>query len=385
MNETSPLTTEIAPSTFEPIEIDLGEVPINIRHEEKPLRPLLTLIPNSQNDFQFSIDNSSSERFTTCARSAEYYIVHRREATSLNPALAFGKAVHSALEVKYLYELSPAVRQKQLELVTKAFQNDPPPIDDHRTLDRAMDVVERYDKKYPFEPFEVAKHPLTLEPCVEMKFEQKLGKVEVNDWVPVWPTLDLNTPNLKLGRVHALGHWTEPTMYAPATHVYISSVYVLWTGRIDMIVKLDGLLWVLDHKTTQMMGPQFFDDFILSNQTVGYTWAAEQIMQAPVAGLILNALAVRKPTKTGVATEFQRQRFVYDKDQIHEWHENMLVLVSDFLHHLARGYFPMQTKWCFGKYGKCQYHNVCTQKPKDRMQYLGSGDYKNVTWSPLND
>lgn len=374
MNETYPSIPEIAQSALPNIELDLGEVHIHKTHHAK-LRPLLIPIPNSQNDFQFSIDNSSSERFTTCSRSAEYYIVRRREVAAPAPALAFGKAVHSGLEIKYKYELTPAVKQRQLELVTKAFQDNPVPEDDHRTLDRAMDVIEKYDKKYPVELFDVATHPLTLEPCVEMKFELPLGKIEVNDWIPVWTTLNINDDQLKL-------RWNGETQQH---EVYISSIYVLWTGRIDMIVRMDGLLWVLDHKTTQMMGPQFFEDFKLSNQTVGYAWAAQQIMELPIAGLILNALCVRKPTKTGTPTEFERRRFLYDQEQIHEWHENMLVLVSDFIHHLARGYFPMETKWCFGKYGRCQYHDVCCAPAKNRDELLGSNDFKDVTWNPLND
>lgn len=388
---TENLTTEIAPSALENIEIDLGDVKVNPKHD-LPLRPLLIPIPGTANDFQFSIDNSSLERFTSCSRSAEYYIVNRREASTPAPALAFGKAIHSALELKYKYELTPAVKQRQLEIVTQAFQDNPVPVDDHRTLDRAMDVVSKYDKKYPVELFEIAEHPLTKEPCVEMKFELKLGKVEVNDWVPVWPTLDLKDPNLQLAtnqcgnsEMFELGKAGPKLERDEITHVYIGTVYVLWTGRIDLIVRMDGLLWIMDHKTTQMMGPQFFEDFVLSNQTVGYAWAGQQIIQEPIAGFVLNALCVRKPTKTGTATEFERRRFLYEQEQLDEWHENTLVLVSDFLHHLARGYFPMETKWCFGKYGRCQYHSVCTQPKKDRELALGSSDFRNVTWSPLND
>lgn len=377
-----------APSVSLPIDIDIGEVMTNVQ-SDKPLRPLLTPIPGTSNDFQFSIDNSSLERFTTCARAAEYYIVNRRELSVYSAPLAFGKAIHSALETKYLHQggSREAVRQRQLEQVVHEFQDNPIPVGDHRTLDRAMDVVERYDKAFPVEPFSVITHPVTGEKCVEMRFEKELGKIEINDWVPIWPSLDLNLPGLKLGYIHSSGNMVTnfPSNTLVATHVYIASVYALWTGRIDMIVEMDGLNWIMDHKTTQMMGPQFFAEFQLSNATVGYAWAAQQILGQPIAGLILNALCVRKPSRTGTSTEFGRERFFYTQDQLEEWHNNTLVLVSDFLHHLRRAYFPMETKWCFAKYGKCPYHDVCSMPAKDRKEILASSQFKSVTWNPLAD
>jgi hypothetical protein len=68
-----------------------------------------------------------------------------------------------------------------------------------------------------------------------------------------------------------------------------------------------------------------------------------------------------------------------------EWKQDMLSGVEQFMHSVTNNKFPKATKWCFGKYGKCKYHDVCTSPPNLRHAFLHGINYQNVTWSPLND
>ena len=108
---------------------------------------------------------------------------------------------------------------------------------------------------------------------------------------------------------------------------------------------MDNKLWIMDHKTTTILGENFFADFLNSQQTIGYTWAAQQLIGKPIEGLYLNAIAIRKQTKTGTPFEVHRKRFPYEQERIAEWTHNTLTLVSDFLSHYDRKFFPMETKW----------------------------------------
>jgi len=164
-----------------------------------------------------------------------------------------------------------------------------------------------------------------------------------------------------------------------------SMVKVYWTGRIDAIVRHLNTVKVCDHKTTSMVGPSFYDDFNLSSQTIGYTWAAGHLFpELHVAGLYVNIIIGRKPSKAGTPHAYERQTYIYSVGHLTEWHRNTQVLVSDFISHLLRGYFPMQTKWCQSKYGPCQYYPTCTALPgPSRDIVLDSTLYQDVTWSPL--
>jgi PD-(D/E)XK nuclease superfamily len=300
------------------------------------------------------IDNSSLDLFTTCARSAEYYLIESRQLAADRVALRFGGAFHIVMEILYRdYNGRPKNYGEFFEACRAAlipyFDKYPPPPDDYRTLRFLEDNILSYVGYADiFDDFEISLLP-NGDKAIEQYFEFDLGEVDFD------------------------GHYKGK---------YYPTVRVLWCGRIDMIVKRSEKIWILDHKTTTILGSNFFDSFRNKSAMIGYAWASEKILGQEVSGLYLNAIALRKPTKTGVQFEVQRQHFPYDAERIREWQYNTLVLVSDFLSHLDRGYFPMEDAWCVGKYGTCQYLDVCTMPPSQRHTILASNTYAPVTWNP---
>ena len=155
---------------------------------------------------------------------------------------------------------------------------------------------------------------------------------------------------------------------------------------MDLLATLgDSTIRVIDHKTTSMGGDTFFDDFTLSQQTVGYAWAASQLAGTPVTEFLLNALMIRKPTRTGKGIEFERRSFFYPQYMQDEWKTDVLASVESFVFSMLHGSFPKYTKWCMGKYGSCQYHSVCSSPPQARDFVLSTDMFSNVSWSPLNE
>ena len=51
-------------------------------------------------------------------------------------------------------------------------------------------------------------------------------------------------------------------------------------------------------------------------------------------------LALRNPSRNGTPTELQRQRYFYTEELLEEWEKDTFTLITDFLEHLCRGYFP---------------------------------------------
>jgi hypothetical protein len=310
--------------------------------------PIPFLIPTQEPDvYEMEVDNSSKELFETCARAADYYTRQRRTLRADRPSLNFGHIIHAALVPRKLNEEN--WQEKQEKIIIDYYNSYSPPINEWRTADRALDAIREYNKSYPIteEPFKVIAN------TVELPFRIKLGEADLGAMV--------------------------------TTHAgtfYVKRVVIFWTGKIDGIVDY-GVNLILDHKTTSIIGSQFYDDFVLSSQMHGYTWAGRHLGY-PVEGLLLDVLALRKPSRTGTPTEFQRQRYFYTEQHLAEWEKDTFTLITDFLEHLCRDYFPKSPKWCFGKYGRCQYWDVCTQIPEQRNAMLLSDLYQPVTWSPLN-
>lgn len=311
------------------------------------------LIPLGNDNYEFRLDNSGKELFESCARAAEYYTVWRREKEGSRASLFRGKVIHHCMALRRNLHLQNILQTKweaeQMAYILSAYAGIDFGEEEWRTAEHAVNTVLEYNKTWPItaEPFTV------VEGSVEKPFKLLLGEAELDADIVC-----------HLGRLH------------------INKVTIYWTGILDARV-IYGSELVLDSKTTSILGSNFWDNFVLDSQMLGYVWSAKQLGW-PVDGYYVDAICGRKPTKSGKAFEFQRQRFFADQEQVDEWARDTYTLVTDFLEHLCRGYFPKSPKWCFGKYGRCQYWDVCTQPPSHRESILQSDLFKNVTWNPLN-
>lgn len=313
------------------------------------------------------IDNSSLEVDTTCPRAAHYHLGLRIKSSKEKSALEFGRIIHKALDVRYrtcasMYAQTPEVEAAMLAVLEQEFSKWSPPEDDFRTHSFAVELINRYGITYPFESFEIVRLP-DGRPFIEVPFALPLGTLEIKD--------DLLVRDIVTNEI------------APR---YVDTINLVWSGKIDLAYRASsGGLYILDHKTTSMMGPSFFTEFELSHQMYGYVWAAQTLFNQPVEGFCINALATRKPTKTGKALEFERKNYTVSKAHLDEWQHDCIHIVSNYVESVRSGYMPKHTKWCCGKYGVCQYHSVCTLNPEYRMTMLQSGEFMPVTWSPLNE
>lgn len=309
--------------------------------------------------YEIHVDNTNKELFECCARAAEYYTIQRRERSGSKSALDFGGVIHEALVPRKLMmngdwnDLEHGShldwQTAQEKIILKAYTDKPVGLDEWRTPDRALQAIQLYNKTYPIdaEPFKI------LPRTVEMPFKIKLGEADLDSLVQI-----------HTGSIH------------------VKKVIVYWTGKIDALVDYGSLL-VMDHKTTSVISQQYYDDFIISSQMLGYTWASRKLGY-DVKGLLLDVLGLRRPSKSGTPNEFQRQRYFYSDEHLAEWEKDTFTHITDFLEHACRNYFAKSTKWCHGKFGECQYWDACTALPEQRKSILDSELYQPVTWSPLN-
>ena len=321
-------------------------------------------------DGAFFIDNSTLELLTTCPRALEYSRLFRRISSAAKPALNFGSAIHLAMEYRYKNcknQCPDALEEsEQGRIMSDFFVKNPPPEDDWRNLNWAMTVLKRYNQTYQVEPFNVlvAENDITNsvtkdivirkgEPLVEMPFALKL--------------FDYNPENVIPGPIP-----------------------VYYSGKIDLPVMWDGLLTVIDHKTTSMLGDYFSKEQRVSPQQFGYVWAFEQLTGQKVAQFCINAIrsreAPQKP-KGGIDAwwleNFHRHKEFVMPHHLVEWKANTIALVEEFFWHYQRGYFPQKKKWCCGKYGLCPYYDVCDLPPSQRGLMLESTAFADNDWSPL--
>lgn len=339
------------------------------------------------------IDNSGwIEGLMNCETLVSWKQLYKRVPSGDKPALSFGSAIHLGLEYRYVKHqnrpVDEAYYNSLVPLLTDHFAKFPTPEGDFRTLNWAVELLHRYNMKYSIEEFNLLKldNPITCpycngnsSPCV---WCSNTGKRDILVEVP------FSVP---------LFTWTPPS------HLSVPAIPVIFTGKIDLPLIIDNKIYVMDHKTTSMLGATFWDDKKASSQFKGYAWAFLQATGKLPHGYAVNAIRTKAPplyvsenkvNKRGVTTSpeqwwnesLSRERFPLHPEDIDEWYTNTTALVSLFLlQYFSNMQLPRRTTNCISKYGHCPYFEVCHTYPiADRLLMIQSGEFMDNTWSPLS-
>jgi hypothetical protein len=307
------------------------------------LQPFLT-------DGALFVSDSWLSALTQCPREFYYLYGLRRVAKTTKPALIFGSAVHEALAERYNTDpnlADPTTESRMIEAAGRVFESTPVLDDDHRNLGFCSKVIQAYNNEYPLESFEVM--PFDAANPTGMKLVEQNFAVEFDT---------------------------------------INGYPVFYTGLLDFpYTQNHGELWVMDHKTTSVMSDSYFRDLAVAPQQWGYCWAAMKTLARVPAGYTINAIPTNKPSKTGRVTEtkdgglkieFQRASTFINADMLLEWEENTHYQIKEFFHYVETGFFPTHRKnHCVGKYGCCQFYDVCTLPMNQRGVMLASGLFED--------
>lgn len=287
------------------------------------------------------IDNTALATYMSCPRKYLYSMVwNRRREGAPTPALAYGSAWHVAMETHYRSD-----RCSQDELfdkvqlaVAEAWQDHQSP-NDYRTFNRLMVEYKKYVKAYGLPWNEEAK---------------VLGWVE-NPFVEI--ATDLSIPG--------------------ARHSY--------AGKMDKIIELSGQVLVEDYKTSSREDKNFFSQFELSNQMMGYAVLGQLLIGRQISGVRINAHVIRKNDSV-----FNRRVVSFSKERLDHWMLNYDAWLARIETDMglamrpetARFAFPHNFDACAGKYGMCQYASVCSMPPHLRQRVLEE-DFQVAPWNPL--
>lgn len=265
-------------------------------------------------------------------------------------ALGFGAALHEGLAV---WHRGGGLQAALLAIDSK--WPDAMPVDDWRTKEKCLTVMIDYTKNYPTETFKVVGMPDN--PVVEVPFTLDFGMY-----------LPCNECGFEAGGIDEPERATCPNCNAPREPLEYGGIY-------DMLVDFDGQLFVVDHKTTSMMGAGYFNQFKPNNQMTGYIWAAGALSGKKVSGALINAIGMFKVGKT----RFDRQITSRSDEEIAEWKMNVYTECCNIQHHKRTGIWPMRTGACT-LYGLCEYHSVHSLgHQRERIKRLET-DYVKEPW-----
>lgn len=191
---------------------------------------------------------SALSSFQHCRRKYEYRYLRGLKPMETPEALSLGSTVHEALEVWFAKPNTPWSIKANAEF-RKAAAIDM--VLSHNELDnqnllKAEAMIDGYIQRYPTERFEVVD--------VELPFKTRIFNPRTN---------------------FPMHHYD-------------------YAGKIDAVVRLDGKLYILEHKTTSRIDDAYMSRIAIDSQIALYAQALERVLGERVHGAIYDVL--QKPS-----------------------------------------------------------------------------------------
>lgn len=161
---------------------------------------------------------------------------------------------------------------------------------------------------------------------------------------------------------------------------------LIYAGRYDWLAHDEnGLLWIMDEKTTTSIGEKWADQWRLRFQFLGYLWAAHSMGLEPV-GVIVRGIGLLKTKTTLVEV-----RLTFPRHLIGEWVSlrNRIIysMIDSYKETMQSGenynaFLPNFSSACTS-YGGCPFMEVCLTEPSRREAKLKSS-FSSRKWNPLS-
>jgi hypothetical protein len=152
-------------------------------------------------------------------------------------------------------------------------------------------------------------------------------------------------------------------------------------GHLDRVVTFNDELFVVDYKTTTTTpGQYFFNQFEPNNQMSLYTLASQVILEAPIKGVIIEAIQIKleEPPLTRCVRSFTHRT----AEGLDEWLQDLAYWVGLAEHYAENNHWPKNDTAC-GNYGGCAFREICSKAPTVRDRFLQSSFKKRERWNPL--
>lgn len=307
------------------------------------------------------IDNFALTMHQTCPAKYDLRIRQGWTSRGKSAALGFGGALHAGLATWYkTHDLGQAL------LSIGDVWKDDQPVDDWRTKEKCITTMIEYSKMYPGEGFSVV-GLADGNPMIEVPFTIEMDGLRIpfcGDWTD------------RDGTAHeGCGYMVAGFLETHCPKCGGELEYIEYGGIFDGLIEFSSQVYILEHKSTSVLGSTYFNQFKPNNQVCGYIWGAGKLSGKKVNGAMVNAIGIYK---TG-ATKFEREVTSRSDVAVNEWKKNVQSTCAEIRFHERHGFWPLRTMACT-LYGRCEFHDVhVLEHDAERIKRL-ENDYIIDKW-----
>ena len=163
---------------------------------------------------------------------------------------------------------------------------------------------------------------------------------------------------------------------------------VLFAGRLDADIELNGRPWQMEQKTTGQALSMQKNRLRRNPQAIGYTYADKRLGNDTDGCLVvLHHLSAYKSKTTGLygkaKIDFDRVPQIFTEEDLESWRQSFLFNAEVILWNRERNIWPMQQDNCY-QYGSCPFTRLCEQNARLGEEIL-EGYFEDTPWDPAPD
>lgn len=302
---------------------------------------------------QIVLDNSNRNLWRSCHFKYKMKVIDGIQSRKGSTALRYGSAFHSFKEGFYRTILKDGWAEKRTAMLNGiSFAKN--------TWDRESDQREFYDDYRTFDNLTTA----------AMKFTEYFAddetELEIIDTEQIFELEMLPLTN------------TELAWYPSPPES------ILFTGRIDLQVKLHGIPWIVDTKTTGNSLAIESNRLQRSAQLMGYAYAAEKILDFKPNGCLVDYLhtSARKNKEGNYGTikyDFARTPHIFTDKDIVSWRQSYLKVAKEIQESMETEIWDQCQDSCFNYNRNCGFLNLCEQN-KDAVDISMNEEFIYQPW-----
>lgn len=300
------------------------------------------------------INASSLSVIQACPRKSWYLLERKLRSSTESPAILFGTAIHKALEV--FYSEPPGNRS-----LPKGFK------DSSNLMGFGESAPEEHFLYRAVEAFVKVAEPLRALPDSD-KRSITGGIWLLQNYFDAY----INDPYVVMS--DAEGPITERTCSALLYEDREVEIEVF--GTIDVVLRhqVTGDCLPADHKTSSVVGNDFYNRLKPNHQYSGYIWLAQKCLGIMSDQFLVNCLEVKAKPKTarGSGPHFPRQITKRTGEDLQEWSEVVVHAVKQYLGWRRANVWPLGSVDTCTFWGGCSFLEVCGAPQSLRENILSS-------------
>lgn len=289
--------------------------------------------------FPSIIDNTAREQFCVCPRKFAYssigHLTPIRKSIHLHAGGAYAAGLETMRRAFYDSNLSAEDSLEAGVVALIKFYGSYEPLEsDLKTCERMVGALLSYAQQYP----------LATDYLKPYRYTNSKSAIEFTFAIPLEECLHPVTK--------------EPIIYA---------------GRFDMLAVRDGVLYVVDDKTTSQLGPLWGNQWDLNSQFTGYVWAARQF-GLPVAAAVVRGQSILKSSYGHAQHITYRPQWLVDR-----WYKQLVRNINAMITAWENQYFDYALGSACSAYSGCEFKTLCTSNEPERHIAI---NYTERHWNP---